>query len=66
MFSLRMAVYLLVAPTLAGVFVIALLTVNMVSAPYISAAAIAGAVIGLPVAWVLANRINALIAPKKS
>ena len=65
MFSLRMAVYLLVAPVLAGALVTVLLTVNMVTALSISAAAIAGAVLGIPAAWVLANRIHALIQPGK-
>ena len=64
MFSLRMAVYLLVAPTLAGAFVIALLTANMVTATYIAVGAIAGAVVAIPIAWVLANRLNNLIQPK--
>ncbi|WP_306118738.1 MULTISPECIES: hypothetical protein [unclassified Roseitalea] len=61
MFALRMATYLLVAPTLAGIFVIALLTANVVSGTYIAIAAAAGAVIGLPVAWVLAGHLNRLI-----
>lgn len=64
MFSLRMAVYLLVAPTVAGAFVIALLTANMVTASYIAGAAIAGAVVSIPIAWVLANRLHNLIEPK--
>ena len=64
MFSLRMAAYLLVAPVLAGAFVIALLTLNLVSAPYIAGGAIAGAVLGLPIAWILANRLHNLIEPK--
>lgn len=61
MFSLRLAAYLLVAPTLMGILIIALLTVDMASARYLSIAAIAGAVVGLPVAWVLASRLGHLV-----
>ena len=64
MFSLRLAAYLLVAPTLMGVFIVALLTANMFSGQYITLAAIAGAVIGVPVAWLLASKINHLLDGK--
>ncbi|MBO6637486.1 MAG: hypothetical protein JJ920_03305 [Roseitalea sp.] len=64
MFSLRFAAYLLIAPVLAGSFVVALLTVDMFEATYIAAAAIAGAVIGIPAAWWLANKLDRLIQPK--
>lgn len=65
MFSLRLAAYLLVAPVLAGAFVIALLTVDLFEATYIATAAIAGALIGIPAAWWLANKLDGLIQPKK-
>lgn len=65
MFSLRLTAYLLVAPVLAGSFIVALLTVDLFEASYIAIAAIAGAVIGIPAAWWLANKIDTLTQPKK-
>ena len=64
MFSLRLAASLLVAPTLMGVFVIALLTADLFSGQYITYAAIAGAVLGIPVAWWLASKLNHLLDGK--
>lgn len=58
MFSLRLASYLLVAPTLMGIFVIVLLTMNMGSAINISLAAVAGAIVGVPAAWFVAKLID--------
>ena len=66
MFSLRLAAYLLIAPVLAGSFVVALLTLDLFQASYIAAGAIAGAVLGLPLAWWLANKLDALTQPRKS
>ena len=65
MFSLRLAAYLLVAPVLAGSLVVALLTVDLFEASYIAIAAIAGALLGIPAAWWLANKLDKLIAPNK-
>ena len=65
MFSLRLAAYLLIAPVLAGSFVIALLTVNLFEASYIAIAAVAGALLGIPAAWWLAAKLDSLIQPKK-
>lgn len=64
MFSLRFAAYLLIAPVLAGSLVVALLTADMFEAGYIAVAAIAGAVLGVPAAWWLANRLDGLIRPR--
>jgi len=64
LFSLRFAAYLLIAPVLAGSFIVALLTVDMFEASYISIAAIAGAVLGIPAAWWLANKLDKLIQPR--
>lgn len=61
MFSLRFASYLLAAPTLMGIFVIAVLSMEVGSALNLSIAAVAGAIIGVPVAYVLAKQINAAI-----
>lgn len=65
MFSLRMTAYLLAAPSLMGIFVIALLSMDRGSAMSLSLAAIAGALLGIPAAYVLAKEIDAAINPKK-
>lgn len=65
MFSLKLATYLLVAPTLMGIFVVALLTMGMGTAINISIAAIAGAVVGLPAALLVAKQIDVAVNPKK-
>lgn len=44
-----------------GIFVIAVLSMEMGSALNLSIAAVAGAIIGVPVAYVLAKQINAAI-----
>ncbi len=64
MFSLRLAAYLLIAPTLMGMFVVALLVADMISGTYIIGAAVAGAVVGLPAAWWLAAKLNHLLDGK--
>ncbi|MEL6921597.1 MAG: hypothetical protein AAFO77_11375 [Pseudomonadota bacterium] len=61
MFSLRMAAYLLVAPTIMGILVVALLTADLFSAQYISIAAVVGAILGVPAALLLASKLNHLI-----
>lgn len=65
MFSLRMTAYLLAAPSLMGIFVIAVLSMGMGNAMTLSVAAIAGAVLGVPAAYVLAKQIDAAVNPKK-
>lgn len=49
----------LICPSLAGVGVIAVLTAGMVTLPAILIAAAAGALLGLPVAWVVARQLMA-------
>lgn len=56
-------VYLLAASVLAGSFVVAALTLDLFDAASVSLAALAGAVVALPVAWVLANRMSKAIRP---
>lgn len=58
------AIYILVAPTVAGIFVIALLAYDqMVSnGLVIAGVAVAGAIIALPVAWFIARKVRALTA----
>ena len=58
MFALLLAAYLLTAPTLMGIIVVALLTADMFSAQYIGVAAVAGAVLALPVAWLISRRLE--------
>ena len=65
MFSLKMAIYLLIAPVLAGSFVVALLTVDLFEATYIAVAAVAGAIIGIPLAIWIAGKLDALTQPRK-
>lgn len=64
MFSLRLATYLLVAPTLAGILVIALLTAGMASGVAIAGAAVAGFIIAIPLAVILAARLADLVNPQ--
>jgi membrane associated rhomboid family serine protease len=65
MFSLRLASYLLVAPTIMGILIVALLTLDMFSAMAISIAAVAGAIIGIPIAWFVAKKIDEQIKPNR-
>lgn len=53
-------VYALVGPTLAGMLITAALTLNMVDARSLIAAAGAGFVLGLPVAWLVARQLQRL------
>lgn len=54
------AIYILVAPTLMGILVTALLTISKSSATEITLAAVAGAVVALPISAVVAKRVLAL------
>ena len=49
----------LICPSLAGVGVIAVLSAGMVTLQAILLAAAAGALLGLPVAWVVTRRLDA-------
>ena len=49
----------LICPSLAGVGVIAVLSAGMVTLQAILLAAVAGALLGLPVAWVVTRRLEA-------
>jgi hypothetical protein len=55
--------FLLAASVLAGSFVVAALTLDLFDAASVSLAALAGAVVALPVAWVLAARMSKTIRP---
>lgn len=49
----------LICTSLAGVGVIAVLTAGMVTLQAILLAAAAGAILGLPVAWIVTRQLNA-------
>lgn len=57
MFRLAAMIYVLTATVFAGVAVTAVLTMNMFHGWQIATAAIAGAVLALPVAWVIGRQI---------
>lgn len=65
MFTLFLAAYLLTAPTLMGIIVIGLLTAGMSSANYIIMAAVAGAVVAVPVAWLLSRKLEHLFDARR-
>lgn len=65
MVRLAAMVYVLAATVLAGVAVTALLTMNMMERWQIASAAIGGALVALPVAWIVGKQIYLNIAPKR-
>ena len=54
------AIYILTAPTIMGILIVALLSMNMFDSTKISLAAIAGMIVALPISWVVGKRILAL------
>jgi hypothetical protein len=64
MFRLAAMVYVLAATVLAGVAVTALLSMKMMEGWQIASAAIGGAVVALPVAWIVGKQIYTSIAPR--
>lgn len=58
MSRLFMIIYTLAASVLAGAAVVAALTMNRFDVASIVTAALAGAVVAIPVAWVVAKRIE--------
>jgi len=63
MLKLTAMVYIIVGSMLAGSFVIAALVLDRMDAMSISIAAALGALAGLPVAWVIASKLNKAIRP---
>ncbi|MDP2732494.1 MAG: hypothetical protein Q8O63_05215 [Hoeflea sp.] len=63
MLKLTALVYIIVGSMLAGSFVIAALTMGRVDAVSISAAAAIGALVALPVSWLVAVKLNQAIRP---
>lgn len=60
MFRLFSILYTLAATVLAGSAVVAALTMNLFDLKSIVLAALAGAALAIPVAWVIARRVSAL------
>lgn len=58
MLRLAAVIYILLGATLAGIFIIAALTVGMDAAQPIIYAAVAGFIVALPVSWVVAKQIK--------
>ena len=58
MFRLFSLIYTLAGPTLAGIGVIATLTMGMVDLKAILIAAGAGAVLAIPAAWIIAAKLR--------
>lgn len=60
--KLPLVAYILVAPVLMGVFLTALLTLDMHGhdAATMAGAAVAGAVVAIPIAWLLARKLERL------
>lgn len=61
MLKLAAMVYIMVGSMLAGSFVVAALTMDRMDAASISIAALIGALIALPVSWVIAGKLNKAI-----
>lgn len=59
MLRLASILYSLIGSSLAGVGVIAVLVAGLATVPAILAAAAAGAVLGMPVAWLVAKQLYA-------
>ena len=59
MLKLLGAIYVLVAPTMMGILIVALLTIGRSNSTQIIMAASAGAVLALPVAALIAKRLTA-------
>lgn len=58
MLRLAIIVYIFLGPTLAGIGVIAALTMGRFDTASVLAAAMAGFVLALPAAWVVAKQID--------
>jgi urea transporter len=63
MLKLVAIVYIMVGSMLAGSFVVAALTLDRMDAASISVAALIGALVAVPVSWLIAGRLNKLIRP---
>lgn len=59
MFRLFLIIYTLAGATLAGSAIVAALTMNLFDFKSIIVAAIAGSLVALPVAWIVAKNLSA-------
>jgi len=60
MFRLAVVIYVLVSVALAGAFVTALLSANIFDRMSLAGAAVAGAVVAVPIAWLIARQMFAV------
>ncbi len=60
MFRLASMIYSIAGATLAGIAIIAVLVAGMVTTKAIVWAAVAGFVLALPIAWIVAKKIDAM------
>lgn len=60
MLRLTAVIYVLLGATLAGIFIVAALTMGLDTGKPILYSAIAGFVVGLPISWLVAKQINNL------
>ena len=63
MLKLTAILFIFIASTLAGSFVVVALTLNRFDAVSISLSAAAGALVAIPVSWFGATRLNKVIRP---
>ncbi|OCW57213.1 hypothetical protein [Hoeflea olei] len=66
MLKLAAIVYIMIGTTLAGVFVVAALSMGRMEAMTIAMAALAGAIVALPVAWGVAAKLDRAIRPTQA
>lgn len=60
MLRLTSLLYAVIGTTLAGIFVVAALTLNRYDVQSIVIAAAAGAILALPVSWMVARKVQSL------
>ncbi|MEP3437852.1 MAG: hypothetical protein ABJN75_13880 [Hoeflea sp.] len=63
MLKLVAVIYIMVGAMLAGSFIVAALSVDRMDAASISLAALAGALVAIPVSWFVAGKLNKAIRP---
>ena len=61
MLKLVAIVYIMVGSMLAGSFVVAALSMNRMDAASIAIAALVGALVAMPVSWLIAGKLNRAI-----
>ncbi|MDP2122547.1 MAG: hypothetical protein Q8S27_08120 [Hoeflea sp.] len=66
MLKLVAIVYIMVGSMLAGSFIVAALTMDRMDAVSISIAAVAGALVAIPISWFVAAKLNSAIRPARA